>query len=98
MFCEGDSNYKYTELLAADELPNVVQTADGRMFSVEYLSLENGEVNAHSQEFPFFRSIHNECVDKGVGFLMFQASQLQRYRIWIVVISLTHIVEMDKVQ
>ena len=68
MFCEVDSNYKYTELLAADELPNVVQTADGRMFSVEYLSLENGEVNAHSQEFPFLRGIHNECVDKGVGF------------------------------
>ena len=72
--CEGDSNYKQLNtlnLLAADELSNVAQEADGRTFSVEYLSLENGEVNAHSQEFPFLRGIHNECVDKDVGFLMF---------------------------
>ena len=39
------------------------------MFLVEYLSLENDEVNAHSQEFLFLRGIHNEFVDKGVGFL-----------------------------
>ena len=74
VLCESDSNYKLLNtlnLLAADELPNVVQTADGRMFLVEYLSLENGEVSAHSQEFPFLRGIHNACVDKGVGFLMF---------------------------
>ena len=72
--CEGDSNYKQLNtlnLLAADELPNVAQEVDGRMFLVEYLSLENGEVNAHSQEFPFLRGIHNECVDRGVGFFMF---------------------------
>ena len=74
VFCEGDSNYKQLNtlnLLAADELPNVDQTADGHMFSAEYIPLENGEVNAHSQEFPFLRGIHNECVDRGVGFLMF---------------------------
>ena len=41
------------------------------MFSLEYLILENGEVNTHSQEFPFLRGPHNECVDKGVGFFMF---------------------------
>ena len=41
------------------------------MFSVEYLSLENSEVNANSQKFPFLRDIHNECVDKGVEFFMF---------------------------
>ena len=71
---EGDSNYKQLNtlsLLAADELPNVVQTADSRMFSVEYLSLENDKVNAHSQEFPFLRALLNECVDKCVRFLMF---------------------------
>ena len=58
-------------LLEADELPNVVQTADGHMISVEYLSLENGEVNFHSQEFPFLKGIHDGCVDKSVGFLVF---------------------------
>ena len=72
--CEGDCNYKQLNtlnLLAADELPNVIQTADGCMFSVEYLSLENGEVSAHSQEFAFLTGIHNGCVDKCVGFLVF---------------------------
>ena len=39
--------------------------------TVEYLLLENGEANAHSQEFLFLRGIHNEFVDKGVGFFMF---------------------------
>ena len=46
IFCEGDSNYKQLNTLnlpAADQRPNVVQTADGRMFSVEYFSLGNGE-------------------------------------------------------
>ena len=65
--CEGDSSYKQLNtlnLLAADKLSNVVQTTDGHMFSVEYMSLENGEVNAHLQEFPFLRGIHG-CVDKG---------------------------------
>ena len=74
VLCEGDSNYKQLNtlnLLAADELPNVVQTADGHMFSEEYLSLENGEVSAHSQEFQFLRGIHNGCVDKGIEFLAF---------------------------
>ena len=74
VLCEDDSNYKQLNtlnLLVADELPNVVQTADGHMFSVEYLSLENGEVSAHLQEFPFLRGIHIGCVDKGVGFLVF---------------------------
>ena len=74
VLCEGDRNYKplnTLNLLAADELPNVVQIADGHMFSVEYVSLENGEVSAHSQEFPFLRGMHNGCVDKGVGFLVF---------------------------
>ena len=58
ILCEGDTNYKQLDTLnplETDELPNVVQTADGRMFSVEYLSLENGEVNAHSQVFAFLR-------------------------------------------
>ena len=58
-------------LLAADELPNATHTDDGHMFSAEYLSLENGEVSAHSQEFPFLRGIHNGCVDNGVGFFVF---------------------------
>ena len=74
MFCEGDSNYKQLNtlhLLAADELPNAIQTADGHMFSVKYLSLENDEVNARSREFLFLRGIHDRCVDKGVGFLVF---------------------------
>ena len=31
----------------------------------------NGEVNACTQEFPFLRGIHDKCVDKGAGFLMF---------------------------
>ena len=71
--CEGNSNYKQLNILnlhAADELPNVVQTADGHMFLIEYLSLENGEVIAHSQEFPFLRGIPNGCVDK-IQFLVF---------------------------
>ena len=63
MFCVITNRY--------DELPNVVQTTDGHKFSVEYLSFENGEVNAHSQEFPFLRSINDGRVDKGVGFLVF---------------------------
>ena len=81
VLCEGDSNYKQLNtlnLFAADELPNVVQTADGHMFSVEYLSLENGEVNAHSQELPFLGGIHNgrrSCI-KGF-WCLFQASRLQ---------------------
>ena len=65
VLCEGDSNYKQLNtlnLLAADELPNVVQTADGHMFS------------PHSQEFPFLRGIRNGCVHKGVGFLVFISS------------------------
>ena len=72
--CEGDCNYKQLNtlnLLAADELPNVVQTADGCMFSVDYLSIENGEVSAHAEEFAFLRGIHNGCVDEGVRCLVF---------------------------
>ena len=57
--------------LEADELPNVAQAADGHMISVEYLSLENGEVNFHSHEFPFLRGVHDGSVDKRVGFFMF---------------------------
>ena len=74
VLCEGDCNYKQLNtlnLLAADELSNVAQTADSRMFSVEYLSLENGDVNVYSQEFPFLRCVHDGSVDKGVGFVVF---------------------------
>ena len=72
--CEGDSNYKQLNLLTlleVDQLPTVVQKADGHMFSAEFLLLENGEVNAHSQEFPFLRGIHDGYVDKDIEFLMF---------------------------
>ena len=75
--CEGDSNYKQLNLLtllATDQLPTVAQKADGHMFSAEFLSLENGEVNAHSQEFPFLRAIHDGYVDKDVEVLMFLSS------------------------
>ena len=71
--CEGDCDYKQlntSNLLAADELSNVVQTADSCMFSVEYVSLENGDVSVYSQEFPFLRCVHDGSVDKGVGFVV----------------------------
>ena len=71
--CEGDCNYKQlntSNLLAADELSNVVQTADSCMFSVEYVSLENGDVSVYSQEFPFLRCVHDGSVDKVVGFVV----------------------------
>ena len=40
------------------------------MFSVEYVSLENGDVSVYSQEFPFLRCVHDGSVDKGVGFVV----------------------------
>ena len=58
-------------LFAVNELANVVQTADSHMFSVEYLFLENCEVNAHLQDFPILRGIHGGCGDKIAGFSMF---------------------------
>ena len=58
-------------LFTADELPNVVQTTDWNMFSVEYFSLEKTEVNAYSQVFSFLRGINDGCVSKSIRFLVF---------------------------
>ena len=73
-----NSYFNTLNLLAADELPHVLKAVDNLMFSIEDFSLENREVNAHSQKFLFLRGIHDSFVDKGVEFCcLFQASRLQ---------------------
>ena len=58
------------DILSVDELPRIVSDEEFN-FSVELMSLENGEISADSIDFPFLRAIYNSCVDRGDGFLMF---------------------------
>ena len=70
---KGDANYKLLgtfDILSVDELLRIVSDEEFN-FSVEFMSLENGEISANSVGFPFLRAIYNSCVDRGDGFLMF---------------------------
>ena len=72
VLCEGNSNYKQLNtlnLLAADELPNVVQTADDHRFSVEMLIQKSSR---------FSEACVMDLLRKALDFwCLFQASRLQ---------------------
>ena len=73
ILAKGDANYKLLgtfDILSVDELPRIVSDEEFS-FSVEFMSLEYGEISANSVDFPFLRAIYNSCLDRGEEFLMF---------------------------
>lgn len=51
-------------------LKNFEENASGKNFVIKTLKLENGDVNADSNNFPFLQSINLLCNKRGASFIV----------------------------